>query len=159
MVVRVGLLTRTSGTWLMLITILFTVAEKTFIQMRRAASSHPEIHFIAISHSDQASTDRWLKAVGGAGNIGVIVDPSRSLYARWGLGVADWWHVLSWEVFWNLFKLAQNEGIKNRPTESGSRWQIGGFFVVDGRGTVRYGGKSERSDGIPDFEAAVEVLR
>ena len=38
------------------------------------ASQRPEIAFVALSHSDQASTDHWLDALGGIGKVRVIVD-------------------------------------------------------------------------------------
>jgi hypothetical protein len=63
------------------------VAEATFLAMRTAAIKHPDINFIAISHSDQPSTEKWLNAVGGPGSVRVIVDAEREIYAKWGLGV------------------------------------------------------------------------
>ena len=45
-----------------------------------------------------------------------------------------------------------------RPTESGSRWQKSGSFVVDTNGMVRWGGAAERADWIPDFEEAVKAV-
>jgi len=57
-----------------------------------------------------------------------------------------------------VWKLGREEGIWNRPTESGSRWQISGSFAVDGEGVVRWGGAASRADDVPDFEKAVEAL-
>ena len=45
-------------------------AEKTFFPMRGIASSHPSIYFIAVSHSDQDSTNRWVAAIRGADSWG-----------------------------------------------------------------------------------------
>lgn len=138
---------------------LSIVAEKTFHLMRSAAESYPDIHFIAISHSDRQATDKWVEAVGGAGGVGVIVDANRTLYAQWGLGVSGWWHVLSPWSMWSVFSLWRNEKISNRPTESGSRWQTSGSFVVDGQGQVTWGGAAPSADTIPDFDAAVKSVR
>lgn len=135
------------------------VAEKNFIEMRKAADTNPNIHFIAVSHSNKASTDEWLEAVGGAGNVGIIVDAERTLYARWGLGVSGWTHIFSVGTLATIYKLMREEGIKNRPTTSGSRWQIGGAFAVDGQGNVKWGGAHERSDDIANFEEAVNAVR
>lgn len=126
--------------------------------MRAAAKDRPDIHFIAVSHSDQQSTDTWLKAIGGMDDIGVVVDNDRTLYARWGLDVSSLWHVLNPWSLWNVYKLGKSDGIWNRPTESGSRWQTAGMFVVHGQGVVKSGGASLAADEIPDYEKAVRSL-
>lgn len=134
-------------------------AEKTFLRLKDTAAHHPEVHFIAVSHSTKAHTDRWLESVGGAGdNVGIVVDDKRTLYAAWGLGTTGWWHVLSPWALWNVFKLGREEGIWNRPTESGYRWQAGGTFVVDGQGVVKYGEAMASADDVPDIEALVKSL-
>jgi hypothetical protein len=126
--------------------------------MRKTAEAFPDTRFIAVSHSDQDSTDRWLSAVGGAEKANVIVDPSRELFGRWGLGVSSFWHVLSPASMWSVYRLGKEENIWNRPTESGSRWQTSGSFAVDAGGKVRWGGPAGRADEIPDFEKAVESI-
>ncbi|KAL2043344.1 hypothetical protein N7G274_003650 [Stereocaulon virgatum] len=133
-------------------------AEKTFISLRSTASSNPNISCIAISHSDRSSTSKWLESIGGPGNIRIIVDPERKLYAQWGLGVSSLWHVLSPWSLWSVYQLGKEEGIWNRPTESGSRWQMSGAFAVDGEGVVRWGGAAELADWIPDFREGVRRL-
>lgn len=60
---------------------------------------------------------------------------------------------------WSVWRLGRDEGIWNRPTESGSRWQRGGSWAVDGDGVVRWGGVSERADEVPSFLEAVEALK
>lgn len=119
---------------------------------------HPNVNFVAVSHSNQDSTERWLEAVGGAGTLKVIVDSDRILYAAWGLGVSSFWHVLNPWSLKAVFTLGKQEGIWNRPTESGSRWQTSGSFGVDSEGIVVWGGPSKTSDDIPDFEQAVEAV-
>lgn len=86
-------------------------AEKTFLSFRAAASTHPSINFVAVSHSDQIATDKWLEAVGGADNVHVIVDSERELFARWGLGVSSFWHVLNPASMWNVYRLGKEHGI------------------------------------------------
>ncbi|KAJ9636754.1 hypothetical protein H2201_003006 [Coniosporium apollinis] len=133
-------------------------AEKTFIRMRESAAKHPNVRFIAVSHSDHASTEKWVEAIGGPGNVQVIVDPDRDLFARWGLGVSSFWHVLSPWALWSVYRLYRDEGIANRPTESGSRWQTAGSFGMDGSGKVKWGREALRADEIPDFEEAVRAV-
>jgi hypothetical protein len=41
----------------------------------------------------------------------------------------------------NLNKLGKEEGIWNRPTESGNRWQTGGNYGVDKNGIVQWNGE------------------
>ena len=68
--------------------------------MRNVTAQHPNVNFIAVSHSDQPSTEKWLEAIGGpgeaaSGSVAVIVEAEREVYAKWGLGVVSWDHVLS----------------------------------------------------------------
>lgn len=133
-------------------------AEKTFRSFRAAASTHPSLNFVAVSHSDQSATHKWLEAVGGAENVRIIVDSERELFARWGLGVSSFWHVLNPASMWSVYKLGKEQGIWNRPTESGNRWQTSGSFAVDRNGVVRWGGAAGRADWIPDFEEAVKAV-
>lgn len=133
-------------------------AEKTFLRFRSAASAHPNTKFIAVSHSDQPSTDKWLEAVGGPGSVEMIIDPDREIYAQWGLGVASFWHVLSPIGMWNVYRVGKDENIWNRPTQSGSRWQTSGSFAVDSEGYVNWGQPAPGADWIPDFEEAVGAI-
>jgi len=131
-------------------------AEKTFLNLREVARDHRDTTFLAISHSSQAATDSWLASLPQAGsepdNLQVIVDEDREAYSAWGLGVAGFSHVLSPAGLYGVWKLGREEGIWNRPTESGSRWQISGTFGVDGTGVVRWSRVAERADEIPDLE-------
>ena len=134
-------------------------AEKTFLSLRTSAQQHPQLSFIAISHSDRNATDHWLEALLGPDAVEVVVDEEREIYAKWGLGVSGWGHVLSPGGLWSVWKMGREEGIWNRPTESGSRWQTAGSWAVDGNGIVRWGGASGRADEIPDFEKAILALQ
>jgi hypothetical protein len=103
--------------------LLSPVAEKTFQSLRNAAGKNPDVNFIAVSHSDQEATDKWIIAVGGEWDTHVIVDAEREVYAQWGLGVSSAWHVLNPWSMYSVWKLGKQENIWNKPTESGSRWQ------------------------------------
>jgi len=137
-------------------------AEKTYLNLREAARAHKNISFKAISHSSGAATDAWLKSLPQHGsetsNLEMIVDEQTEIYRAWGLGVATYAHVLSPGSMYSLWKLGQSDNIWNRPTESGSRWQMGGFFAVDGEGVVRWGRAAERADDVTDFREAIEAL-
>lgn len=64
-------------------------AEKTFRAIKSMAVLHPDMHFIAVSHSDTPATEKWLSSVEGPGQVGLLVDSDRKLYAQWGLGVSS----------------------------------------------------------------------
>ncbi len=116
------------------------------------------MNFIAISHSSEEATEKWIIAVGGEWDVNVIVDADRELYAKWGLGVGTAWHVLNpWSIY-SVYRLGKKEKIWNRPTESGNRWQTSGSFAVDGKGIVRWGRVAKTADDIPDFNEALQAL-
>lgn len=131
-------------------------AEKSFLNLREVARAHRDTSFIAVSHSSSEATDTWLDSLPQSGsepdNLQVIVDEGCEAYTAWGLGVASFGHVLSPSGLYNVWKLGREEGIWNRPTESGSRWQTSGSFGVDGAGIVRWSQPAEGADDIPDFE-------
>ncbi|KAH7410332.1 hypothetical protein DE146DRAFT_644574 [Phaeosphaeria sp. MPI-PUGE-AT-0046c] len=137
-------------------------AEKTFLQLRDIAAANPQIHFAAISHSDQASTDRWLAALPDLSknkqpNLQVVVDVERELYGAWGLGISSFWHVLG--SIPSVSKLDKEDGIKVRSTESGNRWQTAGNFAVDEQGVVKWSRVDERADDMPDFKEGIGALQ
>lgn len=137
---------------------LLPVAEKTFHEMRKSAGKNPNVNFIAISHSDQESTDKWLTAVGGSWDVNVIVDSDREIYAKYGLGVSSAWHVLNPWSMYSVHKLGKAENIWNKPTESGTRWQTSGSFAVDKEGTVKWAKVAQAADYIPNFNDALKAL-
>lgn len=114
--------------------------------------------FVAVSHSDEPSTEKWVIAVGGEWDTKVIVDTDRELYAQWGLGVCSTWHILNPWSMYSVYKLGKSENIWNKPTESGSRWQTSGSFAVDKDGTVRWVNVATAADTIPDFKEALRSV-
>lgn len=137
------------------------VAEKTFLNLRSAASQHPDVHCIAISHSDAESTGRWLQSLPDPSQnsaVDMIIDDERNIYAEWGLGVSSFWHVLNPWSLYSVYTLGKQENIWNRPTESGTRWQTSGSFAVSGEGTVKWSKPSASADDMPDFGLALKAL-
>jgi len=100
-----------------------------------------------------------LESVGGPGHVDVVVDHERRLYGAYGLGISSFWHVLNPWSMSNVFKLGREEGIWNRPTESGSRWQTAGTFAASGTGVVKYAKVAAGADEIGDFNEALRTLR
>jgi len=136
-----------------------TVAEKAFRHFRDLASAHQNIQFIAVSQSEKEHTDEWLTAVGGDGKVKVVTDPEREIFAQWGLGIAGWGSILSPTGIMDTVSLAWNEGIKNRPTQSGNRWQTAGSFAVDNDGGERVVKWVHVSDGAGDISKFEEALK
>lgn len=128
------------------------------------AASHENLQCVAVSHSSEEHTQTWLQAVGGpneqnaANGVTVIADPERSIYATWGLGTSGWLHVLHPTALWHAVQLGRQEGIWNRDTESGNRWQTAGQFAVDGNGVVKWGGPAPRADEPVDWEEALDAV-
>lgn len=133
-------------------------AEKTFLQLRMIAAAHPETHFVAVSHSSVQAMDRWVSALGGTGRVEVLVDPSRVLYGKWGLGLSGISANIGLTPLTEVAKLAYNEGIYNRAA-NGSRWQTGGAFGVDKEGIVRWVFVAANSSDVPNLGDAIEALK
>ncbi|KAF5019776.1 hypothetical protein F66182_8213 [Fusarium sp. NRRL 66182] len=133
-------------------------AEKTFRSLTELSDKVPSVHCIAISHSSAEATDRWLPQVGGTWAVDIVIDEERDLYAKWGLGISSTWHAVNPFTIWNAFSIGKSEGIWNRPTESGSRWQTSGAFAVDRDGTVRWTHVDSTAHDVPDLRAAMTAL-
>ena len=130
-------------------------AEATMRALREAAPRHPEIEWIAISHADAQPTQEWCEAVGGRGDVRVLLDPKRVFYAAWGLGRSSLGHFAGRRSLSEVKRLAQT-GIRNRHPH-GTRWQRAGTFAVDGSGVVRWRHLPEHAGSLPDLEAAAAV--
>lgn len=134
-------------------------AEKTFLELRTVANKYPNIQCIAVSHSSKAATDKWITALGGAWAVTVVVDEDRELYANWGLGVSNSWHLVNPAVGIAARKLWNEEQIWPREVDpSGNRWQTGGSWATDKMGTIRWGGASKSASDIADFKEACALV-
>lgn len=59
-----------------------------FLNLRALANKHPDLTCVAVSHCTQASTEKWVRDLGGAWNVRLVCDVERAVYATWGLGVS-----------------------------------------------------------------------
>jgi hypothetical protein len=134
-------------------------AEKSFKELVEISQAHKStVHCVAVSHSSPEATERWVVSVGGNWDVEVVVDEERELYASFGLGTSTAWHVLSpWSLL-STIQLGRTQGIKNRPTESGSRWQTSGSFGIDKEGVVRWSHVAQSADDTGDLMAALTAL-
>lgn len=136
-----------------------TVTQKLFLHMRSLANRHTGIHFIAVSHCTPDATSEWLKKLGGAWNVDVVVDQARELYALWGLGISNWGHLLHPRNGYNQYLLGKKEGVWGQQVgEGGCRWQTGGAYAVDDRGIVKWGGPMKSVDEHVVLEDGVRAL-
>lgn len=144
--------------------VIRVVAEKSFRKLHETAKSRTDVAFIAVSHSSSAHTTVWIDSLALTNselpNLRIIVDESCSLYGTWGLGSSSFLHWMSPSSLWSAVKMGREEGIWNRPTESGSRWQMSGSWAVDGEGIAKWGGPSKRADDedVWKFEEALKAL-
>ncbi|KAL1793869.1 hypothetical protein ACET3X_007290 [Alternaria dauci] len=97
-------------------------AESTFLHMRNMATAHTDIEWVAVSHSEQGATGRWLSALpepekNTQPNLHIVVDAEREAYGAWGLGISSLWHVLGSIPGTSKLKA---QGISVRATESGN---------------------------------------
>lgn len=131
---------------------MFLVAEKAFNNLRLLAEDYPSIMCIAVSHCTRKETDSWVEVIGGPGRVTLVVDDNRELYSQWGLGISNTWYLL------NPWTQAESAKAPWGREMSGSRWQMGGTWAVDGRGVIKWGGMSKRADEMPALDQAIESL-
>ena len=112
---------------------------------------------IAVSHAPEAATARWCEAIGGCGDVRLIYDPEREIYAAWGLGRSSLGHFMGGRSLSEVGRLAKR-GIRNRHPH-GTRWQQAGTFAVDGAGVVRWSHLPAHAGELPDIEAAAAAAR
>lgn len=131
-------------------------AEATVKRLRAVGQEHPDIACVAVSHSDEEPTSAWVDSIGGPGNVTFVHDPSRRLYAAWGLGLSSMGHFTGPRTLARIVALWPR-GIRNRRA-SGNRWQMAGTFAVDDRGVVRWRHTPRYAGEVPDLQAAVDAL-
>jgi hypothetical protein len=132
-------------------------AEATMRELRDAAEARPGIEWIAVSHAPAQATQRWCEAVGGCGDVRVLLDPERVFYAAWGLGRSSLGHFMGRRSLAQVSRLAR-DGVRNRHPE-GTRWQQAGTFAVDATETVRWRHLPEHAGELPDLEQAALAAR
>jgi hypothetical protein len=131
-------------------------AERTMHMLRDGAAAAPEVRWLAVSHAPSEATGRWCASIGGAGDVELVSDPSRKLYAAWGLGRTTLGHFLGRRSLASVSALAR-EGIRNRHP-SGTRWQSAGTFALDRDGVVRWRHVPEHAGDLPNLDEALLSL-
>jgi hypothetical protein len=124
--------------------------------LREAATRSPEVQWVAISHAPEEATERWCRAVGGSDGVLVASDPSRRVYAEWGLGRTSASHFLGRRSLTAVADLAQR-GIRNRHPH-GTRWQSAGTFALDDHAIVQWRSLPAHAGDLPDLDAALSAV-
>jgi hypothetical protein len=77
----------------------------------------------------------------------VVADETRAVYRAYGLGRGPWWKVWGPRALLAYVRLLRAGRKLERPTDD--TLQLGGDFVVDGRGKIAYVYRSEDPDDRP----------
>ncbi|KAL4866601.1 hypothetical protein BDV12DRAFT_199078 [Aspergillus spectabilis] len=153
-------------------------AEKDYRQLYNIpAVRRGEVTGIAVSHSSNEDTKRWIDETTNdrehplststsyntdtsleGPRIKVVVDETRELYSAWGLGVSSAWHAFNPLTLASVIALARREGIWNRTTNSGSRWQTAGAFAVDKDGAVHWAHIYPSGSDVGDLNEAARAI-
>jgi phosphoribosyl-AMP cyclohydrolase len=59
---------------------------------------------------------------------------------------------------YTVYRMAKDEKIWNKGTESGSRWQTAGSFAVDADGVIRWVQIPKVMDDLPDLKEAMKAV-
>jgi hypothetical protein len=132
-------------------------AEATAQALREAAEGDDRLDWVAVSHASPNETERWTRRIGGSGDVVVLLDPERRLYASWGLGRSSLSHFMGRRSLHEVARLARR-GIRNRHPD-GTRWQQAGTFAVDATGIVRWRHLPAHAGELPDLRAAAAATR
>lgn len=118
----------------------------------RALREVDAVQVIAVSHAPADATAKWCDAIGGAGDVRLVIDPTREQYAAWGLGRSSLGHFMGRRSLAAVGRQAKR-GIRNRHPH-GTRWQQAGTFAIDAAGVVRWRHLPAHAGDLPDLAAA-----
>jgi len=86
-------------------------------------------------------------------------DPSREIYSAFGLSKASFFRVWHPRVIVKYARLIRSGMKIPRRDVAADLWQLGGDFVIDGAGVVRYAYYSEGPEDRPPVDELVDALR
>ncbi len=88
----------------------------------------------------------------------VAADVDRSAYRAYRLGAGSFWSVWHPRVLWRYVVLTRRGMKLQRPAGGDDLSQLGGDFVIDGDGIVRFAHPSRRPDDRPAVQALLDAL-
>ena len=87
----------------------------------------------------------------------LLSDPERTAYVAYGLNKGGVWSIFGPKIIWQYVKLMSRgrrfRGIQADPL------QLGGDFVIDGEGIVRFAHRSEDPADRPSADRLLEAVR
>ncbi|WVF65909.1 hypothetical protein IAT40_000647 [Kwoniella sp. CBS 6097] len=144
----------------------FAEKEVNLLSEQLIADQGQRLHVVIVQHSEEAETKKWFDEIGGSrlfpdsSRYTLLSDPTRELYASWGIGTLGWTGMINPSIMNNLKSLKEADGIDLRATGEGSyRWGNSGGFAVDEEGEVKWRKVATDSSDVCDYaEAAKTVL-
>lgn len=89
----------------------------------------------------------------------VVADPERKAYDAFGIGSTNVRGFLRLGVIWHYLKLIFRGWLPKGPAKDADVWQLGGDFVIDAAGRLRYAHPSSDSADRPSNDELLQALR
>lgn len=89
----------------------------------------------------------------------VVADVDRRLYQAFELGSTSPRGLMRLRVMWHYLKLMLRGWIPGRPAENADIWQLGGDFILDREGRVRYAHPSADPSDRPSNDVLLSEMR
>ena len=89
----------------------------------------------------------------------VATDPSKRVYRAYGMTRGSRWDVWHPRVLWKYVRLVMKGMELESSKEDEDLSQMGGDFVIDGQGALRFAHQSRRSDDRPSATTLIARLR
>jgi peroxiredoxin len=89
----------------------------------------------------------------------IVADPERKAYQAFALGATNLGGFLRPGVVWHYLKLMFRGWIPRGPGKDADIWQLGGDFVIDSAGRLRYAHPSHDAADRPSNAELLDTLR
>ncbi len=87
----------------------------------------------------------------------LLSDPERGAYKAYGLRKGSFWTIFGPKTTWEYVKLISH-GRRFRVIQA-DPFQLGGDFVIDGQGIVRFAYRSEEPTDRPSMDRLLQTVR
>lgn len=89
----------------------------------------------------------------------VVADPERTTYQAFSIGSTNLRGFLRPSVIWKYLKIILRGRIPKRPDANADIWQLGGDFVIDAVGRIRFAYPSSDAVDRPNNAELMKALR
>lgn len=114
-------------------------------------------HVVAVSFSKPERVTFHLE--GRSLPFPVLSDPALAAYGAYGLGRTTLGRILRPGVLWRFAKIMFRGWIPTKPDKGDDVMQLGGDFVIDAAGILRYAHPSAEPSDRPSMAALLQALR